>query len=253
VEEAARAGLAGVGIADHDTVEGVNPALAAGDRLGVVVVPGVEINTDYKRDEVHILGYYIDSGSSGLNLELERLRGERLERGRRIVARLNQLGVKVSLDQVCEIAGHGSVGRPHIARAIVEAGFAHTINEAFGKYLVRGASAYVERHKLTPFQAIEIVHQAGGVAVLAHPGNSRHDELILPLVDAGIQGIEAFHTDHSSAQSERYVETARRYNLIVTGGSDSHGPNMLKTVAIGHVVVDMEVVRQLRELARAEK
>ncbi len=248
VQEAVRVGLAAVAMADHDTVGGVEPGLAAGRQMGIIVVPAVEINTDYAADEIHLLGYYINHESAALSAHLEGLRTKRFERAERIVARLNELGRKISMERVMEIAGGGAIGRPHIARAIAEAGYASSIGAAFGKYLVRGAPAYVERHKLTPLQAIEIIHEAQGVAVLAHPGNSKHDELIPELVDGGLQGIEAYHADHSSAQANHYVQMARRYDLIPTGGSDSHGPNMLKTVAVGHVTVDMAVVHRLKEL-----
>lgn len=249
VREAAAAGLAALGIADHDTLGGVEAGLAAGQEAGVLVIPAVEINTDYNDDEVHILGYYIAHKSPKLNAHLERLRTKRADRARRIVERLNELGLKVSLERVYEIAGKGAVGRPHIARAIVEAGYCSSMNGAFGKYLVRGAPAYVPRHKLTPPQAIGMIHEAGGVAVLAHPGNGRHDELIPQLVKDGLQGIEVYHTDHSPAKEKHYLEMARRYGLVATGGSDSHGPNNIKTVPIGHVTVDIAVVDRLRELA----
>ena len=232
VREAARIGLGAVGIADHDTVGGIETGLAAARETGIIFVPAVEINTDYGKDEVHVLGYFVDHQSPSLNAHLQRQRNARLERGKRMVERLNELGVNISFERVQEIAGGGAIGRPHIARAIVEAGYASLLNEAFGKFLIRGAPAYVARHKLTPFQAIEMVLEAGGVAVLAHPGIHKHDELIAKLIEAGMRGIEAYHTEHSSVQAAHYVEVARRYNLIVTGGSDSHGPNNLKTVAI---------------------
>ena len=250
VQEAARIGLGALGIADHDTVDGIAPAIAASRDTNVIVVPAVEINTDYGKDEIHILGYYINHESKALNTHLEHFRFERAERGRLIVERLNEMGLNVSLDRVFQIAGKGSVGRPHIARAIVEAGYASSMNGAFGKYLIRGAPAYVPRHKLTPSQAIDIIREAGGVAVLAHPGNSKCDELIPELVKTGLQGIEVYHTDHSSAKARHYNEIARRYGLIATGGSDSHGPDNLKTVPIGHVTVDLAVICKLKELAQ---
>jgi len=249
VREAVRVGLAALGIADHDTVDGVAPGLEAGRSAGITVVPAVEINTDFGKDELHILGYYIDHESTALKERLEHLRTARIERAKRIVERLNELGVKVTMDSVREVAGGAPIGRPHIARAIVGAGYTPAMNAAFGKYLVRGAPAYIPRYKLTPFQALEIVHGAGGVAVLAHPGLGSHDELIPKLVDAGLQGIEVYHCDHSPAQAEHYLKIARRYNLIPTGGSDSHGPNNIKTVAIGSVRVDISVVDRLRALA----
>ena len=253
VREADTLGLAAVGIADHDTVDGVPPGLSAGKQADVVVVPAVEINTDYGNDEIHLLGYYIECESPSLAAHLQHLRLERLERNARIVDRLNELGLRISLDRVKEIAGTGSMGRPHIAKAIVEAGYASTMSAAFGKYLVRGAAAYVARHKLTPFEAMDIIHEAGGVAVLAHPGKTRHDELIPPLVDAGMQGIEAFHPDHKASQTQKYIELAHRHDLIITGGSDSHGPDMLKVVRIGKATVSITVVGALRELAALRK
>lgn len=247
VREAARIGLAAVGIADHDTILGLGPGLAAGNEVGVIVVPAVEINTDFGKDEMHMLGYYIDPESKSLAEHLETLRNGRLDRGRKIVGKLNEVGVNISMDRVVEIAGSGSIGRPHIARAIVEAGYARTMEGAFGRYLIRGKPTYVPRYKLTPFQAMEIIREAGGVAVLAHPGTHKHDELIPKLVEAGLQGLEVYHTDHSSFQARRYAEIARRYDLIPTGGSDSHGPNNIKTVEIGSVTVDISVVDRLKE------
>jgi 3',5'-nucleoside bisphosphate phosphatase len=253
VHEAVQAGLAAIGIADHDAVEGISPALAAGRAAGLVVVPAIEVNTDYGEDELHILGYYIDHQSDMLATHLERLRSERRERVKRMVERLNEVGAKLDLERVYEIAGSGSVGRPHVARALVEAGHVSSMNSAFGKYLVRGAPGYVPRYKLTPSEAIQIIRQAGGVAVLAHPGNSRHDEVIPQLIDAGLEGIEVYHSDHSALQRRHYARIAKNRGLVATGGSDFHGPNMMKMVPIGHVTVDIEIVHKLKELADSRK
>lgn len=250
VREAARVGLEAVGITDHDTIAGVEPALDEGCRIGVEVVPGVEINTDYGDKEVHILGYYIDYHSVVLMDYLTRLRQGRYERGKRIVDLLNTLGVKINYQRVLEIADGASVGRPHVARAIVEAGYADSLNTAFAKYLVRGAPAYVPRYRLTPPEAVEIVCKSRGVAVLAHPGKSKHDEIIPTLMKAGLKGLEAYHPDHTPEQSAYYVRLAQKYGLLVTGGSDSHGPSMIKPVPIGSVTVNMDVVKKLRTLAR---
>lgn len=249
VREAARVGLGAVGIADHDTVAGIESGLAVAEETGVILVPGVEINTDFGKDEVHILGYFVDHRSEALNAHLENQRNARFERGKKMVERLNELGVKVSFDRVQKVAGGGAIGRPHIARAVVEAGYAGSLNGAFSKFLIRGAPAYVARHKLTPFQAIDMVREANGVPILAHPGIHKHDELIPKLIESGLRGIEAYHTEHSSVQAEHYAEIARRHDLLITGGSDSHGPDNLKTISIGSVTVDMEIVSRLREAA----
>ncbi|MDI6828877.1 MAG: PHP domain-containing protein [Armatimonadota bacterium] len=249
VHEAARIGLAAIGIADHDTVDGIRQALDAGKATGVKVVPGIEINTDVGSDEVHILGYFIDDESVALRRHLESLKEGRLERGKRIVERLNKLGVNITFDEVLKIADKGSVGRPHIARAIVNAGYASSPSEAFGKYLVRGAPAYIPRYKVSPFEALHTIKEAFGIPVFAHPGTSKHDELIPQLVKDGLKGIEVYHPEHSAAQTEHYLQIAEKYGLIATGGSDSHGPNMIKTIPIGYITVDISVVWMLEELA----
>lgn len=251
VRFAAQTELGGLAITDHDSVDGVTPGLEEGAKLGVIVVPAVEINTDYGKDEIHILGYYIDHESDGLRTVLENQRRERVERGRRMVEKLNSLGVKVSIDRVLEIAGKGAVGRPHVARAIVEAGYASSMGEAFGRYLIRGAAAYVSRHKLTPQQAIEIIVDAGGAPVLAHPGINRTEELIPELAAAGLKGLEVYHTEHSPIQADHFLRVASRYNLVPTGGSDSHGPNNMKTVNIGSVTVDISIVQRLKAISGA--
>ena len=194
VHAAASAGLMAVGISDHDTVAGVKDALEAGAEADVLVVPAIEINTDFGESEVHMLGYFIDIESATMLAHLVELREHRLERARLMVEKLNEIGVMVPFERVLEIAGTGSVGRPHIARAIVEAGGASGMNGAFGKFLVKGAPAYVPRFKLTPFQALDIIRSAGGVASMAHPGSSKHDELIPQLVAAGMQALECYHT-----------------------------------------------------------
>ncbi|MFA6666381.1 MAG: PHP domain-containing protein [Armatimonadota bacterium] len=249
VQEAARAGVSAVAITDHDTLEGVPEALEAGRRAGVVVVPGVEINTDYGQSEVHMLGYFINAESGPLSGELERLRVHRTERARAMVEKLRAIGIMITFDMVREIAGSGSVGRPHVARAIVQAGYSSNVSGAFGKYLVRGAAGYVPRSKLTPFAAIQIIRASGGVAVMAHPGSSKHDELIPQFAEAGMQGLEVYHTDHSSHERRHYKKLAVKYGLIITGGSDSHGPGVLKMVPIGHATVPLEAVDRLKEAA----
>lgn len=248
VYEAAAAGLYAVGIADHDTIAGIDPALAVAEDAGIVVVPAVEINTDVEQDEVHILGYFIDHHSPVFRERIGKLRACRYDRGKAMVERLNAVGVDISFQRVKEIADDASIGRPHVARAIVEAGYTGSINGAFGKYLIRGMPGYVERYKLTPVEAVGIVLEAGGVPVLAHPGHGKMAEPMLPeLIEAGLRGIEAYHTDHDSKTRKRFARMAERLGLIATGGSDSHGPGMAKAIRIGSVSVGASAVERLRE------
>lgn len=246
VELAAQAGLAAVGITDHDAIGGVEEAVAAGERFGVQVVPGVEINTEMGPIEVHILGYFIDWQSEKLRRKLEGLRAARIERGRKIVEKLRALGVPVTLERVLEIARDGSVGRPHVAQAVVETGVVSSVNAAFGTYLVRGAPAYVERTRLTPYDAVGLVVSAGGVACFAHPSKTNRDDMIPGLIKCGLQAIEVYHADHSPDVERHYQAIARRYGLIPTGGSDAHGFDPEGGSSIGDVTVDLKIVDQLR-------
>ena len=248
VEEAARIGLSAVAMADHDTVGGVEEAVAAGERYGVKVVPAVELNTDVGPVEVHILGYFIDWRSDKLREQLAELRKARLERGRRMVEKLRSLGVPVTLERVLEIAGSGSVGRPHVAQAICETGAVGSINAAFGRYLVRGAPAFVERTKMTPHDAVSIIVDSGGVACFAHPGKTNRDEMIPGLIKSGLRAIEVYYADQSPDITRHYESLARRFGLIATGGSDAHGFDPESGSSIGAVTVDESVVEELLAL-----
>lgn len=247
VEEACRAGLQAIAITDHDAVEGVSEGVEAGCRLGITVVPGVEINTDMPGTEVHMLGYYVDAGSEALRESLRRLREGRLLRAGDIVARLRASGVPVRLERVLEIAdGVGAVGRPHVAEAIVELGRADDIRDAFEKYLKRGRPGYVPRPKFAPEQAIAVIREAGGVPVLAHPALSRCDERIADWVHTGLRGLEVDHSRHMPEEVTRYRQMADTLGLIATAGSDFHGlPS--GDVALGERTCGMDVIDRLRE------
>jgi len=246
VNEAARAGLAAFAITDHDTIDGLGEAEEAAKSAGVECVPGVEIGADFGASEVHILGYFIRPESVTLRDALRRLREARLERGAKIVRKLRDLGVPVTMDRVLEIAGGGSVGRVHIAQAIQETGAVHSMNAAFGKYLTRGAAAFVPRLRMSPEEVVCLVNAAGGAACLAHPSKIGWDGIIPELQKCGLRGLEVYHTDHSEQVSRRYESLATRYGLIPTGGSDSHGPRTDKPVAVGSVSVHHSVTEHLR-------
>lgn len=247
VEEAKRVGLAAVAISDHDTVDGIAEALDAGKRLGITVVPAVEINTDMGPLEIHIMGYFMDWQSEKFAKHLERLRNARLERCKKIVEKLKALGIPIKLDRVLEIAGSGSVGRPHVAQALVECGAVETMGMAFVKYLVRGMPGFVERMKMSPLEAVTIVVDAGGVAGFAHPGQVGRDDLIPNLVKNGLGAIEVRYTGQIPEVVRYYEGVAKKFDLIPTGGSDAHGINADGTTAIGTVTVDIGVVDLLRE------
>jgi 3',5'-nucleoside bisphosphate phosphatase len=239
VRRARAAGLARIGLVDHDTTGGLDEALAAGEKLGVTVVPGIEINTDLpnKRGEAHVLGYYIEYESPDFQRTLTVLREARVRRGERMVERLRERGLDITWARVREIA-QGSVGRPHIARALIEKGYATDVSDAFDKWLSPGRPGYIPRYKLSPEDAVRLIKSARGVPVLAHPANIPDLEAqVLPsLVFAGLQGLECYYGEYDTTTVARLLKLADSYGLIPTGGSDYHGPNMHPTPLGGRYV-----------------
>lgn len=244
---AAEQGLAAVAITDHDTIAGWEEALEAGRKAGIEVVPGCELSTEVGSTEVHILAYLFDPKEPEMAALLTRMRGGRRKRAEEAVARLHKLGhTQVSLERILELGGE-TVGRPHIAAALVEAGVVRTKEEAFDRFLARGKAGYVPRPKLTPEEAIAVIKKAGGVPVIAHPGLIRDDKWVRQFLQMGALGIEAYHTDHSENQRQFYARWGHDAGVIVTGGTDSHGPKGMRTVVPGTVNVSMDVVAQLKQ------
>lgn len=250
IERARQIGLSAVAVTDHDTVEGLGEAREAAVRLGVRLVPGVELNTDATGREIHILGFYVDWEGGPLLDRLSRLRAARRERLDRIVRSLCETGVRLEHDRVLEIVGGGSAGRIHVARALVEAGEAVSVNEAFERYLVPGRPGYVRRTKLQPAEAVRLIRAAGGVAVLAHPGlvGDADETLVAGLREAGLEGLEVYYPAHDPQEVERYREWADKFDLVATGGSDFHGIDE-RWGDLGTVWVNDEVVDALAERA----
>lgn len=244
-------GLKAIAIADHDTIDGVEPAMAAGEALRVEVVPGVEINTDYGELEVHILGYYMDLAKREFLDLLAKLRQERIKRMEHFVKNLSSLGIDVELERVFEIAGKGSVGRPHLGRALMEKGYVSSLREAFEKYLDRGSPAYVERYKFAPVEAVRAIRDADGIPILAHPGLLKRDDLIPSLVEEGLMGIEVFHSEHTPADIAHYMAMAKEMGLLMTGGSDCHGPGGKDRVRMGTVRVPYILLERLKEAKKS--
>jgi len=225
IEECLLKGVDTVSLTDHDTTAGVAEAAEAGKKSGVFVIPGIELSceTDY---EIHILGYHIDPAHEFFTSELAAMREERRTRTVRMIQKLNDLGADLTYEDVLQKARGESIGRPHIGAALVEKGFVKDLTEAFEKYLMRGAPAYVHRVKMTPKKAIDIIRQAGGIPVLAHPlltGLSNIRPLIRELMDYGLMGIEAYYPAHTDGQCIEYESIAMQNGLFITCGSDFHG------------------------------
>ena len=239
VRESARRGLAVIALTDHDNVGGIAPALSAAQAFpNLRLIPGVELSTDVPEGEVHILGYFIDYASEELAGRLARMRSSRLERAQAMIGKLAGLGVSISWPRVLELAGGGSVGRPHIAQAMLEKGYIGSLKEAFTSYLGRGGPAYVERRKLAPEAAVELVRRASGLPVLAHPFTvSDPEALVAGLLAAGLAGIETYYKDYGPEEVDRLLALARRHGLLPTGGSDFHGLDLDNETAIGGVSV----------------
>lgn len=245
VAEARASGVAIVALTDHDTMDGVPEALAAGEAEGVRVVPGVELNTDSSAGEVHVLGYCISPQEEPFRRLLESRRRARTVRAHKMVERLRELGMPIKFADVERAAGGGNIGRPHVARALVAAGYARDVREAFERWLYKGGPAYVKRDSLTPVEAIEAVKAAGGVPVLAHPGRIADQSIIPRLIEAGLEGLECFYPEHSPEQTERYLALAQRHGLLVTGGTDFHGPGSTHATPIGAVSAPPEAAEEL--------
>jgi predicted metal-dependent phosphoesterase TrpH len=241
-------GLRVVSITDHDSVEGVSEAIDAARGTALDVLPGVELSVRAgDGSDVHVLGYLIDHGDPELLGALKRLRTARFERARAMVQALAEAGHDVDLGGVLEHAAGGAVGRVHVARALVDAGSVASIEQAFADLIGREGPYYVRKAFFSPEEALALIHGAGGVAVLAHPGVSGESSLV-PFIDAGLDGIEAYHAEHTSAQRAHFAALAKRFGLVATGGSDFHGPGM-RSAALGSGACPDSAVEALRERA----
>lgn len=225
VRKAKERGLLGMALTDHDTVDGLAEAIDAGRNLDITVLPGIELSAEHKGDEVHVLGYWIDPERMLATGRLQRLSAARSGRIYEIARRLSILGMELDAEGIVAAAGP-SPGRPHVAAAMERAGYVGSLREAFDKWLGRGKPAYVPREKLSPFEAVELIQSAGGVAAVAHPGCGVPDQLLPPLVRAGIGGIEVYHPEHDRAAEKKYAAIAKRFGLAALGGSDFHAPGL---------------------------
>ena len=251
VRKAAEAGLTVIALADHDTVDGIAPALEAAKTFPQIrVLPGVEISTFIPKGEVHILGYLIDYTHPELQATLRRMRTSRQERAQRMIAKLKNLGLPVEWERVQEIVGSGSIGRPHIAQAMLERGYITSVKEAFNNYIGWGGLAYVERDKMPPAEAVKLILRVNGLPVLAHPFTINDPEaIVIELKASGLLGIEAYYDGYTAEESKKLVNLAKRYGLIATGGSDFHGIDASIETMIGGADVPTASAEQLIALA----
>jgi 3',5'-nucleoside bisphosphate phosphatase len=242
-------GLAALALTDHDTVEGCSPMALACQREGIEFIPGTELTAEVDGAELHLLGYYIDITHPRLLIETAHFQTVRQERIREMVARLNRLQIPLEAEAVLALASCRSPGRPHVGRALVQAGVCATVDEAFERFLKKHRPAWVPKFKISAQDAIGLIHEAGGVAVMAHPGLNRLDEEIPRLVAEGLDGLECYHSKHSAAAAEHYKSIAEQHGLLITGGSDCHGMNKGQPL-IGSIKLPYTYVEQLRDSAR---
>jgi len=244
VLHAQKHGLACIALTDHDTVEGCARTAAACANVQMEFIAGSELTAEHADTEVHILGYFLDTQNQVLLEKIGHFQTVRQERIREMCAALNQLGIPLKAESVFALANCKSPGRPHVARAMVQEKLIGNLDQAFEKYLKKGRPAWVPKTTMSALESVALIHQAGGLAVMAHPGLNRSDDIIPALVEAGLDGIECFHTKHSTVMSERYLEIAEKHSLLVTGGSDCHGYSK-KTPLIGTVKLPYDHVERL--------
>lgn len=248
---AAKKGLSIIAITDHDSLIGIEPALLAAERFPALkVIPGLEINTDIPNAEVHILGYFVNHRDDELNQSLERLRDSREFRAQKILGKLGELGIDIEWNQVLESASGGAVGRPHIARAMLEQGYVTSMQEAFNMYIGRQGPAYVERARLSPLDATKLIVKAGGLPVLAHPADlDSVEKFVIELKEVGLVGLEAYYNRYDQKTIQRLVFLANKHGLITSGGSDFHGFGDEKETPMGAVDVPFDCAERLIALA----
>jgi predicted metal-dependent phosphoesterase TrpH len=247
---AAKANLSAIGITDHDTMEGVPDARLAGKQLNMEIIPGIEFSAHFKDAEIHILGYYCRSDNIPLQRTIGRLKDDRYERMRKMVYKLNKLGIRVSFAEVLAEVQGNAIGRPHLARVLCEKGYCQTLGEAFRRYIGFNSPAFVKRKEFTPAEAIEVIRGAGGVPVLAHPGTYGKVDFFPCLLREGLEGVEVFHPRNTMQISYKYLKLAFTYGLLITGGSDYHGGKEGQGPQLGDVKLDLSFLGRLKQRSK---
>ncbi len=246
LEAAHYKGMSAISITDHDCTDAYPLAFELGEQLGIEVIPGVELSSEIDGTDIHVLGYFIDIENPLLVSKLDEMKDARYYRAKKIVENLNKQGIDLRFETVLSIAGLGAIGRPHIAAAMLKEELVYSFREAFDKYIGYGSTAYVEKLKMHPKEVFDLVKQAGGVPVLAHPGVTHVDERILEFIREGLQGIEVYHMEHPASAERHYTRIAKKHHLAISGGSDFHSSNQNRS-EIGIPQVPYTTVRSLKD------
>lgn len=247
VRLAAAAGLKTIALTDHDITDGIGRARDEGRGMGVEVLPGIELTTENPRAEVHILGYLMDYNQPEFLRVLGIIQKSRVDRIYKIVEKLKKLKIEIEPEDVFAISGQKAPGRPHVARALIKKGAVANFKEAFNRYLDSRSPAYVPHYKLPPAEAVQLIVKSGGVAVFAHPAISNCDDIIPDLVGAGLRGLEAYYPGYQNGYTDHYLELAKKYGLLVTGGSDFHGGESGREIKLGDLTIADELVDKLKD------
>ncbi len=250
VRKASQKGLSVISLTDHDTINGVSEAVKAGEEFKIEVIAGAELSTMFHNLDIHILGYFIDMENPGLNQALARFAEARRSRAEKMVKKLQAQGLSIEFEDVKKLAGKGRIGRPHLARALVQIGAVQSFDEAFHKFIGTHCQAYVHKYDIKPAEAVDLIHDAGGLAILAHPLTGREGETeVLEILESGLDGMEVIHPKLSPKDSERLRRIAEDRGILLTGGSDyhgeSHGPG-----ALGECTVPVSYVQALKKALR---
>lgn len=253
LQECIRRNLTTISITDHDSVEAFPEAIERGTALGLEVIVGVELSAALDDRDVHILGYFMDHQDERLRDYLVFFRRERVRRAERIVRKLNNLNVPLTMEEVMKCAGTGAVGRPHIATALLNAKLTRSYQEAFERYIGNNCPAFEKKFQLTPADAIALISSSGGLSFLAHPGKYISDDMLQHLIKAGLDGIEVIHPSHTNELINHYRGVVNEYCMLESGGSDFHGGNKNDDETLGTIAVDPEVVSVMKRRLFAQK
>lgn len=247
LDKVKKLGLQCVSIVDHDNVDGIEEAINYAKSLNIELIPGVELSTTIGDNDVHLLGYFIDYKNSKLLEYLNYFKEERIKRAKRIIDKLHKLNVPLEIDLVMGNLKNSAIGRPHIARALVESGLVGSYQEAFDNYIKNGGPAYEAKYAFSPQQAIKLINECGGLSFIAHPSVYLDDNIISHLIDCGIDGIEVFHPSHNEFTIDLLEKIASEYFLLISGGSDYHGGLRDDEEALGKFTISYKYVTAMKK------